>query len=72
MTEEEKIERAKAVEEKLEIRELQNFYVNSTISNLPELVEERKVSLLSKFNEYLDRTLKRDIQKTEIITKLLK
>lgn len=55
MKEEEKTNRATAVEDKLEIRELQNFYVNSTISNLPELVEERKANLLFKFNEYLSK-----------------
>lgn len=48
-------DKSKAIENKLEIRELQNFYVNSTISNLPELIEERKIDLLEKFNSYIDK-----------------
>ena len=48
-------EKQTAIEEKMEIRELQNFYVNSTISNLPELLEERKNDLLVKFNQYMDK-----------------
>lgn len=51
-------EKDKASEDKLAIKELQNFYVNSTISNLPELIEERKVDLLDKFNSYMENNLK--------------
>lgn len=45
--------KSQAIEDKLEVKELQNFYVNSTISNLPELVEERQLLLLDQVNEYI-------------------
>lgn len=47
-------DKSKAIEDKLEVRELQNFYVNSTISNLPELIDERKKDLLHKFTSYVN------------------
>lgn len=56
-------DKLKAVKDKLEIKELQNFYVNSTISNLPELVEERKADLLQKFNSYIDNNSKTNYTK---------
>lgn len=65
-------EKEQAIEDKLQIRELQNFYVNSTISNLPELVEERKQDLLSKFTEYIEKNTQTRYSKDGFPYKVLK
>lgn len=72
MSETKKNENAKAVEDKLEVRELQKFYVDSTISNLPTVVEGRKKELLLKFNQYIDRNSQTKYTKDGTPYKVLK
>ena len=47
----------KRTKNKLELRELENSYVDSVINNLDSLVEEKKTELIEKIQEYSNKCL---------------
>ena len=50
--------REEILEGRLAVKELQKFYVESVVENLPDIVKDRKKILLDKINEYLKNNTK--------------
>jgi len=51
------------MENKNQVRELQNFYVNGQIDNLPTIVEAKKQELVNKLTEFQENYVKTNLDK---------
>lgn len=59
------------LDNKNKIRELQNFYVNAEIENLPQIIEEKKNDIVSKLDEFQNKYVQINFDKYGNETKVV-